>query len=210
MTLTLAQLPLQTSRHEASARVLDRLPRLRPNLVVVPSPAAARERAEAAADLYRRHGPMVYRRCLRLLHGAEEARDATQEVFLRLVRGADRLLQEREDLAPWLCCVATNHCLNLLRDRRADREESLDELPERASEAPGASLDAIVVRRLLEQFDEPTRSIAVWVLVEGMDQDEVAQALGLSRRTVARKLDRFLVRARLLLGPRALFAHAEP
>jgi RNA polymerase sigma-70 factor (ECF subfamily) len=176
--------------------------------VVVRGPAAAAARARAASDIYRRHGPMVYRRCLRLLHDAEGARDATQEVFLRLVRGAERLLDEREDLAPWLCCVATNHCLNLLRDRRCSREEPLDDVPERAGVAPAASLDGIVVRRLLERFDEATRSIAVGVIVEGMDQDEVAHALGLSRRTVSRKLERFLVKARLLLGPRALFTQA--
>ena len=37
---------------------------------------------------YRRYGPMVRRRCQRLLGEPEAARDATQDVFVRLVRQA--------------------------------------------------------------------------------------------------------------------------
>ena len=50
--------------------------------------------------------------------------------------------------------------------------------------------------RLSSFFDAVTRYVAVAVLVDGQEQEEVAQALGLSRRTAARKLERFLELAR--------------
>jgi len=152
-----------------------------------------------AADLYRRYGPVVYRRCLRLLRNPEAARDATQDVFLKLVLDLERFRAGRPVLA-WLYRVSSNHCLNL---RRAGRHRG-DGKPEGDLEvleaAPGTSLpDLALARQLLARFDEVTRLVAVGVLVDGMEHEEVAALLGLSRRSVARKLERFLDGARRFL-----------
>ena len=66
-----------------------------------------------AASLYRQYGPVVYRRCLALLEDREAARDATQEVFARLVRQLPELseLGDRAAVLGWVCRSATNHCL---------------------------------------------------------------------------------------------------
>ena len=157
---------------------------------------------ERVVSLYRELGPAVYRRCLRLLRDREAARDATQEVFMKLVRDIDRL-SEREAALPWIYRVATNHCLNLLRDARR-----------RGGDAPGATDDALelvpgaapsfpdrqLARQVLSRFDVQTQAIAVGVLVDGMEHEEVAGALGISRKTVHRKLTRFLERAKALLA----------
>jgi RNA polymerase sigma-70 factor (ECF subfamily) len=148
-----------------------------------------------AAALYREMGPLVYRRCLRLLRDPEAARDATQEVFLRLVRG-EVALEEREDLAPWLFRVATNYCLNLRRNARHRGETSMDDGVELAEPVRGDRLDAIVVQRLLARFDTTTQLIATAILVDEQEHEDVAAALGLSRRTMARKLERFIELAR--------------
>jgi len=52
---------------------------------------------------------------------------------------------------------------------------------------------------VLARFDEVTRLVAVGVLVDGMEHEEVAEVLGLSRRSVARKLERFLEGSRRFL-----------
>ena len=63
-----------------------------------------------AARLSRELGPVVYRRCLRLLGDRAAAEDATQEVFVKLLRDMDRL-KDRETVLPWVYRVAMNHCL---------------------------------------------------------------------------------------------------
>ena len=68
------------------------------------------------SQLYRRLGPLIYRRCLRLLRDPDNARDATQEVFVRALKHKETLKADRECL-PWLYRVATNYCLNFIRDR---------------------------------------------------------------------------------------------
>ena len=149
-----------------------------------------------AAALYRTYGPAVYRRCLKLLRDQEAAKDAAQDVFVKLVRDMDRLTDELA--LPWIYRVATNHCLNLLRSRRRrgtevdSADEALDLAPSAESPYPARSLAQAVLAR----FDEGTQAVAVGILVDGMEQEELARALGISRKTVQRRLERFLERAR--------------
>jgi len=158
--------------------------------------ADSRARAE---DLYRTYGPAVYRRCLRLLRDKEAASDATQEVFVKLLKN-DEALRDAEHAVPWIYRVATNHCLNLRRNQRRRGEEELAPELELAGglstpDFPGRQL----ARQVLEQFDAQTQAVAVGVFVDGMEHEEVADALGISRRTVSRKLERFLGKARTFL-----------
>lgn len=149
--------------------------------------------------LYREFGPVVYRRCLRLLGDKEQARDATQEVFVKLLR-EERLSGEGAKVLPWIYRVATRHCLNLRREARQGRWRldgagALDVVADPVAPYPERRL----AQQVLARFDATTQAVAVAVLVDGMEREEVAGALGLSRRTVHRKLARFLVGARRLL-----------
>src|SRR5262245_9689209 len=88
--------------------------------------------------LSRRYGPMVLRRCRRLLGDEDEALDAYQDTFVRLLEYRSRL----DDRYPssLLYRMATNVCLNRIRDRRR-APETPDEEQLRAiacAEAPGA------------------------------------------------------------------------
>lgn len=162
--------------------------------------AAAAHRARVVR-LYREYGPVVYRRCVRLLQDRERARDATQEVFVKLLR-EEKLSGDGADVLPWIHRVTTHHCLNVLRRGRSDRRMVNDAAPvalELAAEGAAPSTEQYLVREVLARFDATTQAVAVGVLVDGMEREEVAGALGISRRTVHRKLTRFLDAARRLL-----------
>jgi len=160
------------------------------------------ESQRRAAEFYKQYGPMVYRRCLRILRDAEAARDATQEVFMKLVRDMEKL-EGRETVLPWIYRVAMNHCLNLRRNASRRGEDTAEvELEIADPGVPGAQAlaDRTLAQQILARFDETTRAVAVGVLVDGMEHEEMAGVLGVSRRTVARKLDRFLESARRFVG----------
>jgi len=157
------------------------------------------DRAEIS-ELYLRTGPLIFRRCLKLLGDPERARDAVQEVFVRATRHAARLRDDRGCL-PWLYRVSTNVCLNALRGGRpAQRQTPFDE----QALAPGGqgaeflALSRLELLQLFEGFDEKTRHVVIYALVDGMTQAEVARVMGTSRRTVGKKLRAFLAQARRL------------
>jgi RNA polymerase sigma-70 factor (ECF subfamily) len=153
----------------------------------------------SVAALYRQHGPAVYRRCLSLLRNREAAQDATQEVFRKLLRDKERLAG-RADVLPWIWRVTMNHCLNERRNaRRRGEEELVPDLAVSDAHPPDRVPDRQLAQRVLERFDAETQAVVVGVLVDGMEHQEVADVLGISRRTVLRKLDRFLENARKYL-----------
>jgi RNA polymerase sigma-70 factor, ECF subfamily len=152
-----------------------------------------------AAELYSLYGPVVYRRCLRLLGNKAAASDATQEVFVRLLRDAAKL-EDRETVLPWMYRVATNYCLNLRRNAHRRGDEDATGCLDVATSIPGdAFSDRALARSVLSRFDLKTQAIAVGVIIDEKEHAEVAAVLGISRRTVSRKLERFLVNARKVL-----------
>ncbi|HVE87288.1 MAG TPA: sigma-70 family RNA polymerase sigma factor [Myxococcales bacterium] len=158
----------------------------------------SQERVEA---LYRQFGPAIFRRCLKLLRDPAEAEDATQEVFVRVFRSLDRFTYGDSAL-PWIYQIATRLCLHRLRDgsRRDVARARLSPQQEAGGDLGRALADRQTASRLLARFDERTALIALHALVDGMTQEEVGQALGLSRKTVGLKLNHFVERARALLG----------
>jgi len=78
---------------------------------------------EWLADRFEEHRTHLQRVAYRMLGSLSEADDAVQDTWLRLSRsGAD----EVENLGGWLTTIVARVCLNMLRSRRARREESLE------------------------------------------------------------------------------------
>ncbi len=136
-------------------------------------------------------GPMVYRRALVLLGDPNEAEDATQEVFIRALQNEDKFRAE-SSVSTWLYRITTNYCLNQVRNRATRRRilEAHGKDPVvHPIEAEPANM--IAIRRLLAEADERQATAAVYVYVDGMRREEVAELLGCSVRTVGNLLDRF-------------------
>jgi len=66
--------------------------------------------------LYERYRPMVIRRCRKLLRDEDEALDVAQDVFVQLLRRKGGLTDDHP--SSLLYRIATNLCLNRIRDRR--------------------------------------------------------------------------------------------
>jgi RNA polymerase sigma-70 factor, ECF subfamily len=139
--------------------------------------------------LSHRYGPMVLRRCRRLLRDEDEALDACQDVFVRVVQHRARL--DARYPSSLLYRIATNVCLNRLRDsRRAPltRDDAiLDEIA-RAEEPGGASEARLLLARLFGRHPESTRTIAVLHFVDGLTLEEVAAETGMSVSGVRKRL----------------------
>ncbi len=156
-----------------------------------------RQRVDA---LYRRYGPVIYRRCLRLLRDAEEARDVTQDVFIKLMHELERLGTRGLSIR-WVYRVTTNHCLNVLREGSRNRRDPIEmHLETWAMPATAGPAEVQLARAVLSRFDAVTQAVAVAVFVHGMEYEEVAVLLGISRRTICRKVERFLQNARKYLA----------
>ncbi|HOX43773.1 MAG TPA: RNA polymerase sigma factor [Myxococcota bacterium] len=157
---------------------------------------------DEVSELFAKHAPAVYRRARYLLGNAADADEATQEVFIRVLR-YPQAWEERGQVTTWLYRITTNYCFNRIRDRRRRRElweEHGCAQPDGPRGAPSAE-DLTEIRKVLAVVDESCAAAAIYVLVDGMSHEEAAEILGVSRRTVGNLLDRFRKQSEALTAP---------
>ena len=149
--------------------------------------------------LVRRHGPMVYRVCWRVLHHCQNTEDAFQATFLVLAQKL-RSVRKRDSLASWLHGVAHRVALKVkeqtARRSRHERGAAVTEAvpPDDITwKEFHTALDAELTR-----LPENLRLPLILCYLEGRTQEEAASQLGWSKSTLLRRLEE----ARTALGRR--------
>jgi RNA polymerase sigma factor (sigma-70 family) len=135
--------------------------------------------------LYSVHSASVRRRARQLLGDDEAARDATQEVFMRVMRAGGSVPVEPTPTA-WLYRVTTNLCLNRLRDKKR-RDHLLGSRAPETSVQPTSEMRAIVTE-ILSRVPEELQDVALYFFLDELTYDEIARLLGVSKRTVSNRL----------------------
>ena len=159
------------------------------------------KREEAVCEaIVRRHGPMVWGVCRRILRDHHDAEDAFQATFLVLARKAASI-KIREKLGNWLFGVAHQTAMKArsARARRRGREGQVPEMPEPVvihddfRDAAAETID-----QELSRLPEKYRIPIVLCELEGITLKEAATQLGWPIGTVSSRLSR----ARLMLAKR--------
>lgn len=147
---------------------------------------------EAVTDpqsAYRAFGPALVRKAERMLRSREDAVDVVHALF------ADLIPSWTSDVdLPYLYRAVTNRCLNLVRDR-GTRARLLEREATAAAPLGRVRLDDEVVgvgllAALAERLDDGHLQVLVCRFLDDMTQDEIAGHLGISRKTVGKRLDR--------------------
>ena len=71
----------------------------------------------AMLELVDRHKQRVFALCFRMLGQRQDAEDAAQETFVRLLKNLSKWDQDR-DFEPWLFTIAANRCRTMLAARK--------------------------------------------------------------------------------------------
>ncbi|MEE3371128.1 MAG: sigma-70 family RNA polymerase sigma factor [Planctomycetota bacterium] len=87
---------------------------------------------EAITELVERYRSQIFGLCFRMLGHRQDAEDATQETFLRVLNNLNQWDQQRA-FEPWLLAIASNRCRTALTKRA--RRPHLDLLVETTSTA---------------------------------------------------------------------------
>jgi RNA polymerase sigma-70 factor, ECF subfamily len=149
----------------------------------------------AEADhLFVTHRLRVFRYLSRIV-GQVDARELTQEVFLRVARGP---VPDRDEAGTraWVFHIARNLALNHVRDDR--RHGEVVQLSERGS-PPTQELSA-ALGQALEQLPELDRDVFLMRESGGLDYEEIARACELTVDAVRSRLHRARLRLRATLG----------
>jgi RNA polymerase sigma-70 factor, ECF subfamily len=129
-----------------------------------------------------RHERELMRFLLRTTHDRDDALDLYQETWLRAYRAWPKL-ESAAGLRPWLYRIATNLCLNRIRDRvrraRVIGEEELD-LARVPGNTDGMHEGALHLRMAIARLPHNQREALIMRKFGGLEYAEIAAALGCS------------------------------
>ncbi len=140
--------------------------------------------------LYRDYGDLVLRRAERLLGSKEAAEDVLQEIFIKMVREPNMFRGESSP-STFFYRVTTNACFNKIRDKknrkRLLKEKVMPVLEDRYQTNP---VDGLFVKNVVPFLDEPQGVIVMYRYADGLELQEIADLLSISRRSVSNYLNR--------------------
>jgi RNA polymerase sigma-70 factor (ECF subfamily) len=141
--------------------------------------------------LYEQYGSLVYRRCRFLLKSEDDAWDATQEVFMKLMAHSEEI-STIDSMTAWLLRTSTNHCISQLRRKKGVEFDEAFHSPEQPTDNQEKMVIlSDLVKMLLAPWDEKVREILIYTYVDGYTQPEIAELTGMGESTIRKYLTRF-------------------
>lgn len=149
----------------------------------------ARYRAGDSAafeSLVSRHQRWLQRVCFRFLRSQEAAKDATQDVFARVLDKLDTF--RGDNFAGWLKVIAVNVCLNIIE--REKRWAPLDPAQPFRSDAVPADVQLIGAersaraRRIIERLSPKQKIVFCMKYLDGCSYREIEELTGFSSHEV--------------------------
>lgn len=149
-----------------------------------------------AGEIFDRYSARIYNFAYRFLKNAEAAEDATQEVFVKMLKYA-RQFQGDAKLSTWLFSITANLCRDYLRkadNKNKESEETLLSLPTPVEHSPENLLETreneLRVQRALELLTPEQREAILLSRYQGLSYAEIAQIAGCSEGAVKTRVFR--------------------
>ncbi|GBU27580.1 hypothetical protein R84B8_01114 [Treponema sp. R8-4-B8] len=152
------------------------------------------------ADWHKKYFNYVFRRCESILRNREDAEDAAQEVFLKLIkaegRGMDLIKIEKEKKDAALLWVnATRVCFTRLKERPKETLPLFDDPPEKIDAFE--RLDAkLLLESILENESEETKLYCYMYFYDRMKYREISKTVGKSISLIPKKIKAFIKKTR--------------
>jgi RNA polymerase sigma-70 factor, ECF subfamily len=131
-----------------------------------------------------RHRRSIYQLCYRFVGNHEDARDLSQDIFLRAYRGLGRF-RGGSALSTWLYRIGVNLCLNRV-SRKTSAIESIDDqqhIDTRSESAPDRLLReerGVQVRKAIAMLPPKQRATLILRMYHELSHEEIAGVLGSS------------------------------
>ena len=143
----------------------------------------------AFEELVSQNQDKLLRTCYLYLRDRQLAEDAVQETFLKAYRSLPAFRGDSSQKT-WLTRIAINTCRDLYRSewfQHMDRRVTPEDLPECG--APFSSREESLIVEVM-RLPRRLREVTLLYYYHGMDERDIAEALGISRAAVSDRLSR--------------------
>lgn len=160
---------------------------------------------DAAREVMRAYGGLVWSLALRFCRSRDDAEDAVQEIFTELWKCAYRYRSSRASESVFVTMIARRRLIDRMRrERRRHEVEPFAAGPETEMREPGdrgeRGWDAEQAARAIRSLSADQQRVLEMSVVQGMTQREIAEAIGSPLGTVKTHMRRGLIRLQGLMA----------
>lgn len=138
--------------------------------------------------LYQKYAKAMFNTSLRIVNNRDDAEDVLQEAFVDAFRSLNDF-NYRSTFGAWLKRIVINKSINVLRKRKVNlmeiNESILEEMPEDTSiDEKEIAFKVQQVKKAIEKLPDGYRTVLSLYLLEGYDQEEISEIIGITHNTV--------------------------
>jgi RNA polymerase sigma-70 factor (ECF subfamily) len=166
--------------------------------------------AQAFSELVKRWTPRLWRHARRLLDTEGEANDATQDAWLSITGGLNRL-NDPAAFRRWAYRIVTRRCADRIRNSRRTRRSEADAARPELAPAPlhdGDEIDRL--RAAIRTLPADRRLVLSLLYVDSLSVAEIASALEIPAGTVKSRLRLARDELRRILEPESTNQGEQP
>jgi RNA polymerase sigma-70 factor (ECF subfamily) len=164
----------------------------------------ANQDARFFSILYRRYANKVYGKCISILKNDAEARDAMQDIFVKIMLNLGNF-GEKSQFSTWVYSITYNYCIDTIRKKKKEKtmfSEDIERAPDvAADEVPDQFLMEMDIKNLkvvLEALPDSDRLILMMKYHDDMSIKEIADMLSKTESAVKMKIKRAKEKAKEL------------
>ncbi len=165
---------------------------------------------ECFRELVLLYQDQAYRIAYRMMGNQEDAKDATQESFIKIYRSL-HTFKEESNFSTWMYRIVNNTCLDLLRKRKRRKEIPIEgtggkdgEEYEIPIEDPGDGPEVLLQAKSLQEamkialweISEEYRTAVILRDLEQFSYQEIAEIMKISQGTVKSRINRGRIQLR--------------
>ena len=146
--------------------------------------------------LYRKYAGKVYGKCLSILRNEDEAKDAVQDIFVKIMLNLGNF-GEKSQFSTWIYSITYNFCIDLIRKRKKEKtlfSEDIERVPDVAEEdVPDEfmrEMDIKYLKQVLEELSTGDRIILLMKYQDELSIKEIADTIDKTESAVKMKIKR--------------------
>ncbi|NRB61589.1 MAG: RNA polymerase sigma factor [Saprospiraceae bacterium] len=151
--------------------------------------------------IYSRYSSKVYAKCIALLKNEVQARDATQEIFMKIFLNLSKFGQ-RSRFSTWVYSISYNYCIDFLRKQQKKQalfSEEMANPPDISDqEVPDyelLELEVKVLKQVLDRIPVGDKAVLLMKYQDEMSIKEMSSVLNKSESAIKMKIKRAKLKA---------------
>jgi RNA polymerase sigma factor (sigma-70 family) len=154
--------------------------------------------------LYRRYAGKVFAKCISMLGDEAAARDATQDIFIKILLNLSRF-SEQSSFSTWLYSITYNYCIDQIRKKKKMPLLFTEDVSKVSKEVEVEVPDSVLLEmkqerlsKVMEQLPPGDKAILMMKYIDDLQIKDIAEILGKTESAIKMQIMRAKQKAQSL------------